>query len=266
MPTLLEILSRYLDIVIGEVAHSTLYMQEDEKTQTNAPDNKKMKIVSTETNKLELEYRALYRRHIHVCFEMLDIIDVGHKDDPISMVEIIKLTQLTVKYFFWSMIEEGNCNFPILYEISFKSCLYLHLSDTNKRLVHIKRSLSMLGRLCVTRKFTRITALRELLEGALYTYGNLFGAQNDVETPAAIKISSSTDVSLMKMNQMQNAASTVRGTLHAGTIGSGLKTPAKESLEPQSDARDMLLKAITACCKSDVSSTTDQSLKPIICN
>lgn len=126
-------------------------------------------------------------------------------------------------------------------------------TEPNARLIHVKRALTMLGQLCNNRKYTRIAALREILEGALYSYGNLFGMHNDVETPAAIKISSSIDTSLMKMNQTQNAASTVRATLHAGTIGNGLRVPAKESLQPHPDARDWLLKAICACCKSPVS-------------
>lgn len=96
--------------------------------------------------------------------------------------------------------------------------------------------------------------MRELLEGALFTYGNLFGTYNDVEIPAAARPKANGETSLMKLNQSQNAASTLRGTtLHAGTIGNGLKTPAKESVEPLPESRSMLLRAISACCNSDVS-------------
>lgn len=110
----------------------------------------------------------------------------------------------------------------------------------------------MLLRYC-TRRHARAAALRELLEGALYTYGNLFGSHNDVECPTRAQLQNTADISLLKLNQSQNAASTVRSILHAGTIGNGLKTPAKESSDPLPETRDMLLTVLTACLKGDVS-------------
>lgn len=104
----MQILSRYMDIVISDVAFSTLYMPTDPNARVDAPDNKKLKCAPTEINKNELEYIILYKRHIHVVFELLDIIGVGQIDDQICMIDMIKLSQLTTKYFFWSMIEEGK--------------------------------------------------------------------------------------------------------------------------------------------------------------
>lgn len=117
----------------------------------------------------------------------------------------------------------------------------------------MNRSLSLLSRQCSARKYTRIAALRELLDGALYLYGNLFGAHNEIDSLVDVKSKNSIETSLMKLNQSQNnAPSTVRSILHAGIIGSGLKTPAKEPSDPVPEARDMLLKAITACCRNKV--------------
>lgn len=115
----------------------------------------------------------------------------------------------------------------------------------------MKRAASLLSRYC-TRKHARVAALRELLEGALYAYGNLFGSHNDIECPTRTQLQNVADVSLLKLNQHQNAASTVRSILHAGTIGNGLKVPAKESSDPLPETRDMLLTILRACLKGDV--------------
>ncbi len=102
----------------------------------------------------------------------------------------------------------------------------------------------MLTRQCIIRKSSRTLALRELLEGAFFTYGDLFGAHSDT-----INESKKESVSLMKLNQ--NHCS-IRSILHAGIIGHGLQTPmqAADKLEPE--MQQIFLGAIAACCKSEV--------------
>lgn len=107
-PTILQIAARYLDSVMGIVATSTLYVREKGETQANPPVNKKIKIELSETNKIELEHHNLLKRHIHTIFELLDVTEIGAKDDTLCMTDVIKLSQLSAKYFFWAMVEEGK--------------------------------------------------------------------------------------------------------------------------------------------------------------
>lgn len=105
----------------------------------------------------------------------------------------------------------------------------------------------MLARQCTIRKSSRTLALRELLEGAFFTYGDLFGAYSDATNECKKET-----VSLMKLNQ--NHCS-IRSILHAGIIGHGLQTPMQiaDKLEPE--MQQLFLGAIAACCKSEVSYT-----------
>lgn len=109
----------------------------------------------------------------------------------------------------------------------------------------------MLTRQCTIRKSSRTLVLRELLEGAFFTYADLFGAYSET----SIEPKKET-VSLMKLNQ--NHCS-IRSILHAGIIGHGLQAPMQvaEKLEPE--MQQMFLGAIAACCKSDVNSSKNTS-------
>lgn len=108
VPTILQIAARYLDSVMGIVGTSTLYVREKDKIQASPPINKKIKTELTETNKIELEHHNLFKRHIHTIFELLDVSAIGAKDDTLCMTDIIKLSQLSSRYFFWVMVEEGK--------------------------------------------------------------------------------------------------------------------------------------------------------------
>lgn len=109
----------------------------------------------------------------------------------------------------------------------------------------------MLNRLCANRRYSRAVALRELLEGALFRFPNLFGVHDEADDGA--EECEQDDRLLMHANQMQNIAPNImRASLHAGTIGSGAKPPAREPSKPKPEFRDMLLKAFLACCRQDV--------------
>lgn len=102
----------------------------------------------------------------------------------------------------------------------------------------------MLTRQCTIRKSSRTLALREVLEGAFFTYGDLFGAHSDTYNESKKEI-----VSLMKLNQ--NHCS-IRSILHAGIIGHGLQTPMQLADKLDPEMQQMFLGAIAACCKSEV--------------
>lgn len=119
----------------------------------------------------------------------------------------------------------------------------------------VNTAYQMLSRQCILRKASRTVALRELLEGALFLYGNLFGALNETDY---LKTDQRKEGDLlMKLNQKQGSApNSVRSILHAGIIGHGLKTPTKEAGQPDAEIQTLFLGAIAACCKSDDTPTT----------
>ncbi|KAJ6637430.1 Integrator complex subunit 5 [Pseudolycoriella hygida] len=172
-----------------------------------------------DVNQVQLE-----KEQIHLTANILDLLEIGASEGGMGMVDVIKLAQQTVSYFFWSLYE----NNPL------------------QRSTAVNRVYSMLARQCIIRKSSRTLALRELLEGAFYSYGDLFGAHSD-------NINSDTKkemVSLMKLNQ--NHCST-RSILHAGIIGNGLQPPMQAAEELKPEMQQFFLGAIAACCKSDVS-------------
>lgn len=110
----------------------------------------------------------------------------------------------------------------------------------------------MLARQSANQKAARTIALRELLDGALFIYGNLFGAHtenNYIETGDQRRDSEL----LLKINQKQgNAPSAIRSILHAGIIGQGLKVPTKHASKPDPELQNAYLNALSACCRSSV--------------
>lgn len=127
------------------------------------------------------------------------------------------------------------------------------LSDENCRQIAVERVYSLLARQCLGRKYSKVAALRELLEGALYSYGNLFGVHLDIDFDKSVQNKKRDDRLLIKQNQTQNnTPNNIRSFLHAGIIGQGLKFPTKEACSPEADIRNMLIKAFMACCKQEV--------------
>lgn len=138
-------------------------------------------------------------------------------------------------------------------------CLYWFHADVNCRQIAAERVYSLLARQCSGRKYSRIAALRELLEGALYSYGNLFGVHLDIDFDNGVQSRRREDRLLIKLNQSQNnTPNNIRSFLHAGIIGQGLKYPTKEATAPDSEIRNMMLRAIMACCRQeDITKTID---------
>lgn len=167
---------------------------------------------------------------------LLNILEIGVNDvDEMMPLECyVKLAELDVKYFFWSVIE----------------------TDKIIRRTSVERAFELLTRLCSARKYARVAALRELLEGALFTYGNLFGVPTETGSDDCVFMKKQNGQLLIKMNQMQhNTPNNIRSILHAGLIGKGLKVPTMDAAAPQPYVRDLFLGAINACCKCDVSNS-----------
>lgn len=124
-------------------------------------------------------------------------------------------------------------------------------SGPTVRITAVHQAFAMLNRQCTVRKASRTIALRELLEGALFLYGNLFGAHNETDYYQNNEQRKDSEL-LMKLNQRQGSApNAIRSILHAGIIGHGLKEPTKQASKPDPELQNMFLSAMAACCKSD---------------
>lgn len=87
------------------VSESSFYSRPS--TATKEPTDKKLKATSSEMNNTELRKLDRWDPHINAIFEILDITEVGRKDDLLATADLIKLAQISSKYFFLCMIEEG---------------------------------------------------------------------------------------------------------------------------------------------------------------
>ncbi|XP_053670409.1 integrator complex subunit 5 [Anopheles nili] len=171
---------------------------------------------------------------IHETVRLIECLDIGRMV-TIGTAQSLKLSQLLVKYFF--------------------HCLQLSIewNGTATGIVpesydeYLNRLNSLLTKHCGHRKAARTAALRELLEGALFMHGALFGSQSETEAYSFDK----PDDLLIKLNQKQGIAlNASRATvLHAGVIGQGPKIPSKGAIGPASQMQNHLLNAIVACCQ-----------------
>lgn len=107
--TLIEISKRYLNKAIDHV--SLIDIDDIEMLpatdQPLPPANKKLKTADSSINRKE-KYSNTYRNHIHAVMSLLDILEIGHKDQQLSLEFCIKLAELNTKYFFWSTMESGR--------------------------------------------------------------------------------------------------------------------------------------------------------------
>lgn len=107
--TLIEIAKRYLNKAIDHVSLIDIDDIGDIQTTHIRPDEhiaKKPKTAESCINRKE-KYSNTYRNHIHAVMSLLDILEVGKKDQPLSLDVCIKWAELITKYFFWSSMEPG---------------------------------------------------------------------------------------------------------------------------------------------------------------
>lgn len=107
--TLMEIAKRYLTKAMEYV--SFINASELLSAQlADEPVTKKIKTVESRLNRKErcYKYTIVYKKHIHSVMSLLDILEIGKKDQALAMDKCIKWAELIVKYFFWSLTETGN--------------------------------------------------------------------------------------------------------------------------------------------------------------
>lgn len=170
------------------------------------------------------------REQIHMLAKLIDCMELNSKACVMNMSETLKLSQLTVRYFFFCLEQTASGE---------------NLASEDE--ANLYRCYQLLSRHSATRKAARTAALRDILEGALYLHGHLFGSQMEHDTVDYGK----PDELLIKLNQKQGVAMNAsRATvLHAGVIGHGPKQPAKIAEGPQTHMQDRLISAIVACCQ-----------------
>lgn len=119
---LIEIAWRYLSKAMNCVAFAKsfeLISKADDITEE--PAIKKLRLNESRLSKEKsLTYSLVYKEHIHAVMGLFDVMEIGKIDEALGMEAYIKLSELTVKYFFWSLIEPGElfklpliCNFKI---------------------------------------------------------------------------------------------------------------------------------------------------------
>lgn len=107
--TLMEIAKRYLTKAMEYV--SFINASELLSSETaDEPVSKKIKTVESRLNRKErcYKYTLTYKKHIHAVMSLLDILEIGKKDQPLAVDKSIKWAELIVKYFFWSLTETGT--------------------------------------------------------------------------------------------------------------------------------------------------------------
>ncbi|XP_055526401.1 integrator complex subunit 5 [Wyeomyia smithii] len=175
--------------------------------------------------------RCTVLAQIHMMAKLIDCMEMHAKVYVFTMSETLKLSQLTVRYFF-VCLEQARIG----------GALTSEEDDSN-----LHRCYQLLSRHSATRKAARTAALRDILEGALFLYGNLFGSQTESDSVDY----SRPDELLIKLNQKQGIAMNAArlSVLHAGIIGLGPKQPVKSADGPEVEMQNRLISAIVACCQ-----------------
>jgi integrator complex subunit 5 len=111
----------------------------------------------------------------------------------------------------------------------------------------------------------RAVTIRELLEGALFSYGSIFIAQHTTDDNVRDNDKDKNDELLVVLNQKQGIGLNVSrsSVLHSGVIGRGPKTATLQTNDPEGpdkDIKNLFLNALVACCGNYSNpETTDQT-------
>lgn len=222
--TLVHIWEILLRKVMQEVESAALTKNEDgellEKRVKVEEQDDPMEIADLEEEKI-----YAVKDQIHMMTKLLDQLNLVA---TLSMSDAILCEKLTVKYFFWCLTE----------------------TDEITRAMITDRCYSLLSKQCNERKGIRSSALRDLLEGALFFYPNLFGAPLHIAEKSHIYHKK--DESLLKLNQKQGISLNVSRSsiLHSGVIGCGVPKVSQPWIPDglNNDIKNLYLKAIVACC------------------
>ncbi|XP_013101737.2 integrator complex subunit 5 [Stomoxys calcitrans] len=193
----------------------------------NSHKKQKLGVVSVDHREEDedSDYIATRLTLAHTIIDLLNTIEAGSKTQVIRTTEILKLAVLSVKYFFISLKEQSS----------------------TLRLAAVNRVYVLFQRQCRARKSSRSACLRELIEGALFYYGYLFG---QYEEPIVDELLIPEHEMILVQNQKQSfGPNSNRSILHAGVIGRGLRPENMlmgERCPPE--MQSLFLKALEMCC------------------
>lgn len=192
------------------------------KLETPTEDDDPMEIAD-----LEEEKSYTTKDQLEMMTQLMDRLNLV---STLNVSDALRCEKLTVKYFFWCLTE----------------------TDDVTQATITSRCYDLLTKQCVGRKTFRSAALRDLLEGALFLYPNLFGAP--IHLAEKSQIYHKKDESLLKLNQKQGISLNVSRSsiLHSGVIGCGVPKVSQPWIPDglDGDIKNFYIGAIIACCSS----------------
>lgn len=108
---LLDIFGSYLRSEMRTVETSEIISTQPQDSDVTEKKVKRIKCTKNSTV-IEDQHNAI-NDQIHILANLLNTLEIGGLDSALSMVDVIKLSQLTVKYFFWSLIEKSKCGISL---------------------------------------------------------------------------------------------------------------------------------------------------------
>ncbi|XP_055848550.1 integrator complex subunit 5 [Episyrphus balteatus] len=242
MNTLNDCLAKVMELLNCALSKLLMKMEDSARSalsnnnNNNLPSNDSLNRKRTKSGQSEFEKmdtsevvipkQSDHATLVHTIVDLLNTIESGSRMNVMSTTDVLKLSSLTVKYFFWSLTEKS----PTI------------------RSTAVNRAFDLFQRQCSARKSARSVCLRELVEGALFFYGYLFGAYED---PEVDEPDMPENEMLIYANQKQSVGPNANRTvLHAGVIGKGLRSESNQAktFEPDPEIQRLLLKAIDCCC------------------
>lgn len=198
---------------------------EQYRIQTEQNYLKKIKLEVDEMEIAECEEEKHYSTRDHNVL-LTQIVDCISPIVSMNMSDLIKCAKLTVKNFFWCLTD----------------------NDPEQRMSNLNHCFNLLNKQCCNKKTIRSVALRDLLEGALFLYPNIFGSYNEKSNQSKGALSDS----LLRYNHRKGVSLNVSKSsmLHAGVIGAGLQRN-RENWSPSGldeEMKNMFIKAILSCC------------------
>lgn len=202
------------------------------QSEQNYLKKMKLEVDVDEMEIAEFEEERVYSTRDHNLL-VAQIIDCISPIVTMNMSDLIKCAKLTVKNFFWCLTD---CE--------------------DQRMSNLIHCFNLLNKQCCNKKTIRSVALRDLMEGALFLYPNLFGSYNEKLNQAKVN----RPESLLKYNQRKGVSINISKSsmLHAGVIGVGLQRN-REHWSPSGlddEMKNMFIKAILSCCSPMEDSTS----------
>lgn len=228
VPKILEILSFSIQIIEKILENRKSEVVEHLYSSSKGCPKKRIRLESNEASLLTRPKSNQLNESFNLIANIVDLlikIDFLDEDDNINVSTISKLPCLTAKYFFNA----------------------LHLENVSSRSDSVEKAVNLLQYQCNKNKTCRQSCLRALLEKGIFTYGYLFGSNEETDM---VQNEINKNETLLHQNRKHIGPNSHRSVLHAGVIGEGLRKRNMDScgLEPNHEIQNLYLRAITICC------------------